>query len=144
MALTGTWPRSLDEKGRLAVPKRVRDELGGDALTELIVTQWTDKSLAIFTPTEFDQLAHRMSEKSPTKDVRDYMRLFYARADRVDLDKQGRVRVPDRLRAFAELSRDIVLLGVNDHAEIWDAPRWDAYVNELNPQFDAISEHAYQ
>jgi MraZ protein len=143
MALTGTWPRSLDEKGRLAVPKRVRDELGGDGLTELYVTQWTDKSLALFTPTEFDLLAKRMSEKSPTKDVRNYMRLFYARADRVDLDKQGRVRVPERLRSFAELTRDVVLLGVSDHAEIWDATRWDSYVSELNPQFDEISEHAY-
>jgi MraZ protein len=144
MALTGTWPRSLDEKGRLAVPKRVRDELGGDGLTEMFVTQWTDKSLALFTPTEFEQLAQRMSEKSPTKDVRNYMRLFYARAGRVDLDKQGRVRVPERLRTFAELGREVVLLGVNDHAEIWDAARWDSYVNELNPQFDEISEHAYE
>ena len=144
MALTGTWPRSLDEKGRLAVPKRVRDELGGDSLTELFVTQWTDKSLALFTPTEFEQLARRMSEKSPTKDVRNYMRLFYARADQVDLDKQGRVRVPERLRTFADLSRDVVLLGVNDHAEIWDAARWDIYFKELNPQFDEISEHVYE
>jgi MraZ protein len=109
----------------------------------MYVTQWTDKSLALFTPTEFEALAKRMSEKSPTKDVRNYMRLFYARADRVDLDKQGRVRVPDRLRGFAELGRDVVLLGVSDHAEIWDSTRWENYVSELNPQFDEISEHAY-
>lgn len=142
MALTGTWPRSLDDKGRLAVPKRVRDDLGGETLTELFIAPWTEKSLAIFTPAAFDSLAQRFGEKSAKAGVRDYMRLFYARAERVDIDAQSRIRLPDRLKAFAELDREVVLLGVNDHVELWDAARWDKYVGELNPQFDAIAEQA--
>ena len=143
MALTGTWARTLDEKGRLAVPRRVRDEFGGEDLSELFVAPWTDKSLALFTTLEFETLADRF-KSSPKADVRNYMRLFYSRADRVDLDKQGRVRIPERLRNFAELERDAVLLGVNDHAEIWESSRWDRYVREIGPQFDAIAEQAFE
>jgi len=144
MALTGTWPRSLDEKGRFAVPKRIRDDLGGETLTELVIAPWTEKSLALFTPAEFDALAARFGEKSAKSGVRDYMRLLYARAEHADLDSQGRIRIPDRLKTFAELDREVVLLGVNDHAEIWDSARWDKYVADLNPQFDAIAEQANQ
>ena len=81
-------------------------------------------------------------EKSAKAGVRDYMRLFYARAERVDIDAQSRIRLPDRLKTFAELDREVVLLGVNDHVELWDAGRWDKYVGDLNPQFDAIAEQA--
>ncbi|MFT4555752.1 MAG: MraZ protein [Planctomycetaceae bacterium] len=145
MALTGTWPRTLDDKGRLAVPKRVREDLGGTDLKSLFLAPWTEKSLAVFTPTDFEALAQRFSEKSAGKaDVRNYMRLFYARAERLDVDSQGRLRIPDRLKAFAELKREVVLLGVSDHLELWDAERWDAYVAQLNPQFDEIAEHAYE
>ena len=145
MALTGTWPRTLDDKGRLAVPKRVRDDLGGMDLKSLFLAPWTEKSLAVFTPKNFETLAQRFSEKSAGKsDVRNYMRLFYAKAEQLDVDSQGRLRIPDRLKAFAELEREVVLLGVNDHLEVWDAARWDAYVGQLNPQFDEIAEHAYE
>lgn len=145
MALTGTWPRTLDDKGRLAVPKRVREDLGGSDLKSLFLAPWTEKSLAVFTPTDFDSLAQRFSEKSAGKvDVRNYMRLFYARAERLDVDSQGRIRIPDRLKAIAELNREVVLLGVSDHLELWDATRWDEYVAKLNPQFDEIAEHAYE
>ena len=143
MALTGTWPRSLDDKGRLAVPKRVRDELGGETLTELFIAPWTDKSLALFTTSAFDALAERFKSSSKA-DVRNYMRLFYARADRGDLDRQGRIRIPDRLKEFAELDQKVVLLGVSDHLEVWDESRWDEYVAKLNPQFDEIAEQAYE
>ncbi len=142
MALTGTWPRSLDDKGRLAVPKRMRDDLGGETLTELFVAPWTEKSLALFTPAAFEKLAERFREKTANAGVRDYMRLFYARAERVDVDAQSRIRIPDRLKEFAELNRDVVLLGVNDHVELWDQARWDSYVSDLNPQFDVIAEQA--
>lgn len=142
MALTGTWPRSLDDKGRLAVPKRVRDDLGGETLTELFVAPWTEKALALFTPAAFEKLAERFQEKTANAGVRDYMRLFYARAEQVDVDSQSRIRIPERLKEFAELNREVVLLGVNDHLELWDQARWDNYVSELNPKFDAIAEQA--
>lgn len=145
MALTGTWPRTLDDKGRLAVPKRVRDDLGGPGLKSLFLAPWTEKSLAVFTPDSFETQAQRFSEKSAGKaNVRNYMRLFYARAEHLDVDSQGRLRIPERLKTFAELKREVVLLGVSDHLELWDATRWDTYVAQLNPQFDEIAEQAYE
>lgn len=144
MALTGTWPRSLDDKGRLAVPKRLREELGSD-LASLFVAQGTEQSLMIYTPESFDLLAQRYSEKSGAKaDIRGFMRLFYARAERVGVDSQGRIRIPDRLKGFAGLDREVVLLGVNDHLELWDTARWEDYVGSLNPQFDEIAALAYE
>jgi MraZ protein len=143
MSLTGTWPRSLDEKGRFAVPKRVRDELGGETLTELVIAPWMDKSLALFTPVKFAAIAERFGEKSAKADVRNYMRLLYAQAEHAELDSQGRIRVPERLKKFADLNREVVLLGVNDHAEIWDVARWEKYIEDLDGQFDTIAEQAY-
>lgn len=144
MALTGTWPRSLDDKGRLAVPKRVREQLGQE-IEELFVAQGTEQSLALYTPEAFETLALRYSEKSGAKaNIRGFMRLFYARAERIDVDSQGRIRIPDRLKGFAGLDREVVLLGVNDHLELWDTARWEDYVGSLNPQFDEIAALAYE
>jgi MraZ protein len=144
MALTGTWPRSLDDKGRLVVPKRVRESLGQN-VGELFVAQGTEKSLTLYTPESFERLAQRYSEKSGARaDIRGFMRLFYARAERLDVDSQGRIRIPDRLKSFAGLDREVVLLGVNDHLELWDTAHWEDYVASLNPQFDDIATLAYE
>lgn len=144
LPFTGTWPRTLDDKGRLAIPSSVQRDLGDD-VKALFVAPWTEQSLAVFTPAAFTALAERSSEKSAGRiDVRNYNRMFYARAERVDVDAQGRIRVPDRLRNLVDLQKDVVLLGVNDHLELWDAQRWNQYESGLNSQFDAIVEQAYE
>ena len=67
-----------------------------------------------------------------------------ARAERLDVDSQGRMRIPERLKTFAELKREVVLLGVSDHLELWGKARWEEYVAKLTPQFDEIAEQAYE
>lgn len=145
MALSGTYARSLDEKQRLAVPKRLFEEFNEPDLSILYVAPGTDKSLVLYSPAGFEKLAKKIARQSLNRvEVRDYKRLFYSRAERVELDAQGRVRIPERLVAFAELSRDIVLVGVHDHAEIWDGSKWDAYLSAKGPGFDEIATQAFE
>lgn len=145
MALTGTYTRSLDDKQRFAVPKRLRDEFAEDKLTDLYVAPGTEQSLALYSPAAFAQLAETLANRSSNRaEVRNYLRLFYARAEKVALDSQGRIRIPERLIEHAQLKRDIVLLGVHDHAEIWDATLWDEFVKRHGTRFDDMATEAFE
>lgn len=145
MPLTGTYERNLDDKQRLAVPKRLKEQFGEGELTSLFVAPGTEKSLFLYSPQAFNTLAAKLSEKAPNRiEIRNYLRLFYAQAEEVPLDSQGRIRVPERLVAFAELKKDLVLLGVHDHAEIWDKEVWTQFLTTSGAQFDQLATQAFQ
>src|SRR5688572_27486470 len=143
MLLTGTHPRTLDDKSRLILPKRVREQLG-DA-QQLFVTPGPDQCLWVFTRENLESLAHKL-DRSPATDAeaRVFRRLFFAQMEAVDLDKAGRVLIPERLSQFASLKKDVVLIGVRDHLELWDADRWNDYLAQHGPRFDAVAEGAFQ
>ena len=144
MFLTGTFSRSIDEKLRVAIPKRLRDELERPKGGGLYVAPGTDQSLALYAEEAFARLAEHLAGASPTrKDVRAFTRLFYARAQRVELDSQGRVRIPRELADLARLEKEVVLLGVQDHLELWSAERWEAYLAEKQTHYDEIAEAAF-
>ena len=136
MALTGTYLRTLDDKRRLAVPKRVKDDFAEENLDSLIIAPGTEKSLVVYSPKGFDHFAARLS--SAPENQR-YLRLFYASAERVEFDTQNRIRIPDRLADYAGLSRDVYLLGVQDHAELWDKEAWDSFTATHTPDFDQLA-----
>jgi MraZ protein len=143
MLLTGTFVRSLDEKLRVAIPKRLREAMNCALGGTLYVAPGTDHSLVLYTEEAFRKLADRVEGTSPTAEhVRAFSRLFYARAQRVELDRQGRARIPPELAQLAGLENDIVLLGVQDHLELWARSRWDAYFAEKQAHFDQIAEAA--
>ena len=144
MLLTGAFNRALDDKLRVAIPKRLRDvlEAGGQGV---YIAPGTDQSLAVYAEEAFGRLADRLAQASPTRqDVRTFNRLFYARAQRLELDSQGRVRIPPDLAEFARLEKEIVLLGVQDHMEVWAASRWQAYLAERQGHYDEIAEAAFR
>ncbi|MEN6407509.1 MAG: division/cell wall cluster transcriptional repressor MraZ [Thermoguttaceae bacterium] len=144
MLLTGEFLRSIDDKRRVAIPKRLRDALASDRQA-VYLTPGTDQSLALYAEDAFARLADRLAQASPTRqDVRTFNRLFYARAQRVELDSQGRVRVPPELAELAGLSKDVMLLGVQDHVEIWAADRWRSYLAERRGHYDEIAEAAFR
>lgn len=142
MLLTGTHPRTLDEKHRLAVPKRLRDAMDDPAT--LYVTPGPDRSLWVYAEAELERLSARL-EASPAEeaDRRAFGRLFFAQTEAVDLDKSGRVLLPERLVKFAGLGRDVILLGVRDHLEVWDAAKWQGYLDAQAAQFDEIADKAF-
>lgn len=145
MLLTGTFSRAIDEKLRIAIPKTLREALGSSAKGVLYVAPGTDGSLALFTEDALAALADRLAGSSPNaQDVRAFSRLFYARAQAVELDGQGRVRIPPELAQLAGLSREAVLIGVQSHLELWDRQRWEQYVKARQSQFDAIAEAAFE
>ena len=99
----------------------------------------------MYTEEAFARLADRLAQVSPTRqDVRTFNRLFYARAQRVELDSQGRVRIPVELAELGHLEKEVVLLGVQDHLEIWAADRWKAYLTERQGHYDEIAEAAFR
>ena len=142
--LTGTFVRAVDEKRRIAIPKRIREALNWPSETAMYLAPGTDGSLALFTEVAFAELAERLFQSSPTAShVRTFSRLFYARAQRVELDAQGRVRVPPELAELVSLGSESVMIGVGDHVELWDRQRWDQYQTEKQAQYDEIAEKAF-
>lgn len=143
MLLTGTFPRTLDEKQRFSIPKPIRDELGCPENNVLFVAPGVDGSLSLYTDVSFSQVADQITlAASNSKDGQAFARLFYAQAQRVEIDKQGRLRIPVELANWAKLTKEIVLVGVRDRLELWSKDQWQAWFEEKQPQFDDIAEKA--
>lgn len=145
MPLTGTYARAVDEKGRVTVPSRLRDQLDDPQTTVLYLAPGTDRCLSLYTEKGLERLANQLAQSPPTRtDVRTFLRLFYAQAQRVEIDMQSRIRLPERLTKLAGIDREVVVIGVQDHMEVWDRKRWDVYVEENSPRFDTIAEGAFR
>ncbi len=144
MLVTGNFTRWLDDKLRLAIPKPLRDAMDCPKGAKLFVAPETDGSLAIYSEEAFARWAERLGRVSPTRqDVRAFTRLFYAQAQQADIDGQGRIRIPPELAQLAKLEKEVVLLGVYDHLEVWAAPQWRAYVAEKQAHYDEIAETTF-
>ena len=115
----GEYQHALDAKGRFILPARLRDQLGDVAY----VTSDDDGCLALWRPEEFDVKASEIRERA-RQGERDVQRAFFAGAMEASPDKQGRVAISQALRDFAGLERDVVVVGLYDHIEIWDAANW--------------------
>ena len=145
MLLTGTFVRSLDETQRLSIPKPIREALQYPSNSVFYIAPGTDGSLAMYTERSFSALAERLDQTSPTgPEVRAFSRLFYAQAQRVEIDRQGRMRIPAELAALACLEREVVLVGVRDHLELWDPVRWGDYLSAKQQEYDAIADCAFR
>lgn len=143
MLLTGTYNRTTDEKQRLSIPKSMREALGFPDNSVVYLAPGTDGSLALYTETSFSQLADQLGEHSPAAhDVRAFSRLFYAQAQRVEIDRQGRIRLPVELAQLTSLGKELVLIGVRDHIEIWDLTQWESYLADKQSHYDEIAERA--
>jgi MraZ protein len=133
----GTHRPRLDEKGRLFLPAKYRDELASG----LVITKGQERCLYVFPTAEFERLTEAVRSAPVTaKAVRDYSRVFFASASDETPDKQGRVTIPPGLREYAALARDCVVIGANTRLEIWDAAAWEAYEAQQNEAFSTASE----
>jgi MraZ protein len=143
MLLTGTHARTLDDKNRLGLPKRVREILGNPET--MFVTPGPDQCLWLFTQNGLEQLAERLDQVPATDaEARVFRRLYFAQSERVDVDRTGRILISERSVQFAGLRHEVVLIGVRDHLELWDAERWQQYLTANAPRFDAVAEGAFQ
>ncbi len=132
----GTHQPRLDDKGRLFLPAKFRDDLAGG----VVVTRGQERCLYVFTRAGFDVMAAEMSTASFTnKPARELARVFFAGASAETPDKQGRITVPAALRAYAGLTKDCVVLGTNDRLEIWDKDAWESYLSDQEDAFANLS-----
>ncbi len=143
MLLTGSFHRLLDEKLRFAIPKPLRDAIGHPDESVLYLAPGTDGSLALYPKDSFAKLAGRLEQgTSDGREVVAFSRLFYAQVQRVELDRQGRLRLPIELAELAGLRKEIVLLGVRDHLEIWNREIWENYLQRTQPHYDELATRA--
>ena len=133
----GTHTPRLDEKGRLFLPAKYRDEVAGG----VVLTKGQERCLFVFTAAEFAKRAEQLqSAPLSAKTARDYSRQFFGSAYDDTPDRQGRITVPPGLRAYAGLDRDCVVVGANTRLEIWDAAAWQAYESEQEQAFADLAE----
>ncbi|HEU5034550.1 MAG TPA: division/cell wall cluster transcriptional repressor MraZ [Mycobacteriales bacterium] len=133
----GTYSPRLDEKGRLVLPAKFRDELAEG----LVITKGQERCLYVFAAPEFGRLTDRLREAPLTaKGARDYSRVLFASAHDEVPDRQGRVTVPQPLRDYAGLTRECAVIGANTRVEIWDAQAWQRYLESSEEQFSSLSE----
>jgi MraZ protein len=133
----GTHQPRLDDKGRLFLPAKYREELAEG----LVITKGQERCLYVFPVEEFQRITEALSTAPVTaKAVRDYSRVFFASASDEKPDKQGRITIPPTLRQYAGLERDCVVIGANTRLEIWDAQAWDTYLSAQEQAFADLSE----
>jgi MraZ protein len=107
----------------------------------VFLTPGTDGSLDLYSPGEFHELVQRIhARSSASEDGRAFRRLFYAQAQRIEVDRQGRFRIPSELMELANLAREVMLVGVGDHMELWNPESWRSYLAEKQLHFDEIAE----
>lgn len=145
MLLTGNFARVVDEKLRVPLPKPLRLAMGCPDRGVLYLTPGLDRCIEIYTQEALTQLAYRLAAASPIRPhLRDFARLFYGQTHQVELDTQGRVRIPKELAEWAQIQGEVLLVGVQDHVEVWAKQRWEAFLAEKQPHFEQIAQKAFE
>lgn len=135
--LLGTHTPKLDEKGRIILPAKFREEFEAG----VVITAGQDRCLYVFSSAEFAALYEKIRQAPLTSGAaREFIRAFMANANSEVPDKQGRVTIPAALRQYASLSRDLVVIGVGTRAEIWDAKAWNDSLAAREAAFSQIVE----
>lgn len=133
----GTHTPKLDDKGRVILPAKFRDQLSDG----LVLTRGQERCLYVFSTSQFGQIHQRIVQASLTsKDQRDFLRLFLSGAEETTADGQGRVMIPQTLREWAGLDRELTIIGAGTRAEIWDTAAWNQYYESVESGFADITE----
>ncbi|WP_166243814.1 division/cell wall cluster transcriptional repressor MraZ [Paenibacillus turpanensis] len=133
----GEYGHSIDEKGRMIIPAKFRDELGAS----FVITRGLDNCLFVYPMEEWKVMEQKLKSLSLMKsDARAFTRFFFSGATECELDKQGRVNIPPNLREHAKLEKDCVVIGVSSRVEIWSKDIWDEYNNASEESFNEIAE----
>ncbi|GAA3285551.1 division/cell wall cluster transcriptional repressor MraZ [Nesterenkonia halophila] len=135
----GTYSPRMDDKGRLILPAKYREELADG----LVLTRGQERCIYVFSAEEFENV-HRQMRQAPltSRQARDYIRVFLSGASDEVPDKQGRITIPGTLREYAGLDREVTVIGAGDRAEIWDTAAWNAYLEEKETEFSSTDEEA--
>ena len=132
----GTYQHNIDSKGRVIMPAKFREELGG----AFYITRGLDNCLSVLSKSDWDSLGEKL-RGLPSSQTKDIQRFLFSGAAELEPDKQGRVLIPQPLRDYAGLTKDVVIIGTGLKAEIWDLDRWNEYNNKVTEDnmFDLMS-----
>lgn len=137
--LMGEYHHTIDDKGRLTIPSKIRYELGEG----FVITRGLDKCLSIYPKEEWDNIIQKYKELPQTKDVRNFMRIFLSGATTLEFDKQGRINIPIPLIEFASLKKDCIIIGVNDRLEVWSQENWQNFIDDNEEKFSDIADSLF-
>jgi len=136
----GEYHHTIDEKGRIIIPARFRDELG----SSFIVTRGIESCLFVYPNKNWEQICEKLNSLPFTrKDARVFNRFFMSGATNVELDKQGRINISSPLITHANLKKDCVVIGTGDRLEIWSKEDWDSFFNSNKDSMSDIAENLF-
>lgn len=135
----GEYHHTIDEKGRLILPSKIRYDLGEN----FVVTRGLDNCLFIYSKDEWTEIINKYKSLPNTKDARNFMRFFLSGATILEFDKQGRINIPDVLVKFADLKKDCVIIGVNERLEIWSKENWENFISTNENNFTDIADNLF-
>ena len=135
----GQYNHTIDSKGRIIIPAKVRDNLGED----FIVTRGLDGCLFIYPRNEWDNIINKYKELPDTKNRRHFMRIFLSGATVCEYDKQGRINIPKPLVEYAKLVKDCIIIGVDEKLEIWSRDCWEKFISENEESLSDIADNLF-
>ena len=135
----GEYHYSIDDKGRLTIPSKLREKLG----TEFILTRGLDNCLFIYPMNEWNNVISKYKELPNTKDARNFMRFFLSGATVCEFDKQGRINIQIPLLNYAKLNKDCIIIGVNERLEIWSKENWEEFINMNEDKLSDIADNLF-
>lgn len=136
--LLGEYNHTIDDKSRIIVPSKFRDDLGSN----FVVTKGFDSCLFVFSISEWQNFENSLKTLPLTNEnARKFVRYFSSGATECMVDKQGRILIPANLKEYAGLKKDVVVTGVSTRAEIWDKEKWNSYTSPDNIDLNEIAIH---
>ena len=133
----GEFHHSIDDKGRLILPAKFREDLGDN----FIITRGLEECLFIYSISEWEKITHKLNNLPFTKkDARSFMRFFLSGATATEFDKQGRINITSPLISYADLKKECVVIGVGDRIEVWSKDKWDDFYNSNKEKLSDIAE----
>ncbi len=135
----GEYHHTIDEKGRLTIPSKIRYDLG----EEFIITRGLDNCIFVYPKDAWEDIIKKYKELPNTKDARNFMRFFLSGATLCSFDKQGRINIPIPLTAYAGLIKECIIIGVDDRLEVWGKERWESFVEENEANYSQIADNLF-
>lgn len=134
----GEYQHNVDAKGRLIIPSKFREHLE----ESFVLTRGLDNCLFGYPMNEWRKLEEKLKELPVTKkDARAFTRFFFSGATEVEIDKQGRINIPNNLRSYAKMDKECIILGVSNRLEIWAKDAWENYFVDSEDSFNDIAEN---
>jgi len=135
----GEYHHTIDDKGRLIIPSKVRINLGEN----FIITRGLDGCLFIYPKVEWDKIINKYKKLPDTKNKRQFMRIFLSGATVCEYDKQGRINIPAPLITFASLTKDCIIIGVDERLEVWSKEKWEEFINDNEDNLSSIADELF-